>query len=125
MPGAAQGVGRGEADSFLKDVVKQMRNSGLLGVRLRDSSQHERREQFSALLIQAGERYERDGIRTIIVVDGLEHVPREEQPTHSLLAELPLPADVPKGVTFVLGTQRLDLSHSKPAVQEQATKIVS
>jgi hypothetical protein len=122
MPGAAQGVGRGEADDFLEDVATQMRNGGLLGLRLRDSSQHERREQFGALLKQAGERYERDGARTIIVVDGLDHVPREERPTHSLLAELPLPAAVPTGVTFVLGTQRLDLAHLKPAVQEQAAK---
>jgi hypothetical protein len=122
VPGAAQGVGRGEADSFLEDVDIQLRNGGLVGLRLRDNSMHERREQFGALLRQAGERYERDGVRTIIVVDGLDHVPREEQPTHSLLNELPLPAAIPIGVTFVLGTQRLDLAHLKPAVKEQAEK---
>ncbi|MFM0654218.1 AAA family ATPase [Paraburkholderia sediminicola] len=122
IPGAAQGVGRGEADDFLEDVATQMRNGGLSGLRLRDSSLHERREQFGALLKQAGERYECHGVRTIIVVDGLDHVPREERPTYSLLAELPLPGAVPKGVTFVLGTQRLDLAHLKPAVQEQAEK---
>jgi len=122
VPGAAQGVGRGEADSFLEDVDTQLRNGGLVGLRLRDNSLHERREQFGALLRQAGERYERDGIRTIIVVDGLDHVPREERPTHSLLGELPLPAAIPTGVTFVLGTQRLDLAHLKPAVKEQAEK---
>ncbi len=122
VPGAAQGVGRGEADSFLEDVDTQLRNGGLVGLRLRDNSLHERREQFGALLKQAGERYERDGIRTIIVVDGLDHVPREERPTHSLLGELPLPAAIPAGVTFVLGTQRLDLAHLKPAVKEQAEK---
>lgn len=122
VPGAAQGVGRGEADSFLEDVDTQLRNGGLVGLRLRDNSLHERREQFGTLLKQAGERYEREGIRTIIVVDGLDHVPREERPTHSLLGELPLPAAIPTGVTFVLGTQRLDLSHLKPAVKEQAEK---
>lgn len=122
VPGAAQGVGRGEADCFLEDVDTQLRNGGLVGLRLRDNSLHERREQFGALLKQAGERYERDGIRTIIVVDGLDHVPREELPTHSLLGELPLPAAIPAGVTFVLGTQRLDLAHLKPAVKEQAQK---
>ncbi len=122
VPGAAQGVGRGEADSFLEDVDTQLRNGGLVGLRLRDNSLHERREQFGALLKQAGERYESDGIRTIIVVDGLDHVPREERPTHSLLGELPLPASIPTGVTFVLGTQRLDLAHLKPAVKEQAEK---
>ncbi|WP_245937010.1 ATP-binding protein [Undibacterium pigrum] len=122
VPGAAQGVGRGEADSFFDDVNTQLRNSGLVSLRLRDNSLHERREQFGALLKQAGERYERDGIRTIIVVDGLDHVPREERPTHSLLGELPLPVSIPKGVTFVLGTQRLDLAQLKPALKEQAEK---
>jgi hypothetical protein len=122
VPGAAQGVGRGEADSFLEDIDTQLRNGGLVGLRLRDNSLHERREQFGALLKQAGERYVRDGIRTIIVVDGLDHIPREERPTHSLLGELPLPAAIPTGVTFVLGTQRLDLAHMKPAVKEQAEK---
>jgi tetratricopeptide (TPR) repeat protein len=122
VPGTAQGVGRGEADSFLEDVDTQLRNGGLVGLRLRDNSLHERREQFGALLKQAGERYESDGIRTIVVVDGLDHVPREERPTHSLLGELPLPAAIPTGVTFVLGTQRLDLAHLKPTVKEQAEK---
>lgn len=122
VPGAAQGVGRGEADSFLTDVGTQLRNSGLIGLRLRDDSLHERREQFGVLVRQAGERFERDGIRTIIVVDGLDHVPREERPTNSLLGELPLPAAIPNGVVFVLGTQRLDLANLTPAVKEQAEK---
>lgn len=122
VPGAAQGVGRGEADNFLTDVGTQLRNSGLVGLRLRDDSLHERREQFGVLVRQAGERFDRDGIRTIIVVDGLDHVTREERPSNSLLGELPLPAAIPNGVLFVLGTQRLDLANLKPAVREQAEK---
>jgi hypothetical protein len=122
VPGAAQGVGRGEADNFLTDVGTQLRNSGLVGLRLRDDSLHERREQFGVLVRQAGERFDRDGIRTIIVVDGLDHVPREERPTNSLLGELPFPAAIPNGVVFVLGTQRLDLANLKPAVREQAER---
>lgn len=115
-------MGRGEADNFLTDVGTQLRNSGLVGLRLRDDSLHERREQFGVLVQQAGERFDRDGIRTIIVVDGLDHVPREERPTNSLLGELPLPAAIPNGVVFILGTQRLDLANLKPAVREQAEK---
>lgn len=122
VPGAAQGVGRGEADNFLTDVGTQLRNSGLAGLRLRDDSLHERREQFGVLVRQAGERFDRDGIRTIIVVDGLDHVPREERPSNSLLGELPLPVAIPNGVVFMLGTQRLDLANLKPAVREQAEK---
>lgn len=122
VPGTAQGVGRGEADNFLTDVSTQLRNGGLVGLRLRDDSLHERREQFGVLMRQAGERFDRDRIRTIIVVDGLDHVPREEQPANSLLGELPLPAAIPIGVVFVLGTQRLDLVNLKPAVRVQAEK---
>lgn len=120
VQGAAQGVGRGEADDFLEDVGTQLRTGGLVGVRLRDTSQTERREQFGALLKQAGERFEREGVRTIIVVDGLDHIPREERPSRSLLSELPLPNAVPAGVIFVLGSQRLDLVGIPPAVAEQA-----
>ncbi len=75
IPGAAQGVGRGEADDFFEDISAQLRSSGLPGLRLRDSSQFERREQFGELLKQAGERYQRDTVRTIIIVDGLDHIP--------------------------------------------------
>ncbi|WP_026284329.1 ATP-binding protein [Variovorax paradoxus] len=122
VPGVAQGVGRGEAETFLDDISAQLRNSGLHGIRLRDNSLHERREQFGALICQAGERYAKEKIRTLIVVDGLDHIPREERPAQSLLSELPLPEALPAGVMFVLGTQRLDLAHLKPAVQDQAAK---
>lgn len=122
VPGVAQGVGRGEAETFLDDIGAQLRNSGLHGIRFRDNSLHERREQFAALISQAGERYAKEKIRTLIVVDGLDHIPREERPAQSLLTELPLPEALPAGVMFVLGTQRLDLAHLKPAVQNQAAK---
>lgn len=121
VPGATQGVGRGEAESFLADICAELRNSGLSGVRFRNDSLAERRQQFGEMLRQAGIRYENDLIRTLIVVDGLDHIPREEHPLHSLLAELPLPASVPAGVLFVLGTQLLELSGIKPAVRDQAS----
>ena len=123
LPGEGQGIGRGEAEDFLDDLNAQLKRSGLAGHRFRNTSLHERREQFGALLQQAGERYRNSGIRTLIVVDGLDHIPREERPERSLLAELPLPSAIPSGVIFVLGTQRLDLADMKPAVQEQAAIV--
>jgi hypothetical protein len=128
VPGSAQGVGRGEAEDFLEDLTIQLRQTGLRGLRLKDNSLHERREQFGAILKQAGERYRVNGVRTLIVLDGLDHIPREERPLHSLLAELPLPNAIPLGVVFVLGTQRLDLACLKPAIQEhaqQGSRLVS
>jgi hypothetical protein len=120
VPGVGQGVGRGEADDFLEDIATQLKNSGLIGVRFWNDKLPERREQFGTLLRRAGERFQRDHVRTLIVVDGLDHVPREENPQRSFLAELPLPEAVPEGVLFVLGTQRLDLHDLKPAVRDQA-----
>lgn len=120
VPGAAQGIGRGEAEDFLDDLATQLKRSGLLGIRFRDETLHERREQFGALLHQAGQRFQRENVRTLIVVDGLDHVPREEKPQRSFLAELPLPCAIPDGVLFVLGTQRLDLEDLRPAVSDQA-----
>jgi hypothetical protein len=125
LPGEGQGVGRAEAQDFLDDINTQLKRSGLAGVRFRDVTLHEAREQFGALLEQAGRRYEQEAIRTLIIVDGLDHIPREERPERSLLAELPLPpalpGGVPGGVLIVLGTQRLDFADLKPAVQEQAS----
>ncbi len=120
VPGVGQGVGRGEADDFFDDITTQLKRTGLRGLRYRDQSLHERRKQFNVLLQEAGERFTKEGIRTIIVIDGLDHVPREERPERSFLAELPLPASVPDGVLFLLGTQRVDLSDMKPAIQDQA-----
>lgn len=120
VPGMAQGVGRGEADSFLDDLGGQLRSSGLRGIRFRNDTLYDRREQFGALLVEAGDRFVSTGVRTVIVVDGLDHVPREEQPVQSMLGELPGPSAVPPGVIFVLGTQRLELPGLKPSVKDQA-----
>lgn len=120
VPGGAQGIGRGESADFHEDLIVGLRNTGLPGLRFRRESAHDRREELETLLRQAGERYQADGLRTLIIVDGLDHVPREERPERSFLTDLPLPASVPDGVLFVLGTQRVDLADIPPAVQEQS-----
>ena len=123
IPNAVQGVGRGEADDFLDDVSAQLRLTGLGGLRAHDNSLAQRRQQFEALLAAAGTRFHEDGIRTLVIVDGLDHVPREERPQRSFLCEFPLPAAVPEGVLFVLGTQRVELDDLPPSVREQAGMI--
>lgn len=120
VPGAAQGIGRGESADFHEDLIAGLRNTGLQGLRFRRESAQDRREELETLLRQAGERYQAGGLRTLIIVDGLDHVPREERPERSFLTDLPLPASVPDGVLFVLGTQRVDLADIPPAVQEQS-----
>lgn len=123
VPGGAQGIGRGESADFLDDVAAGLRSTGLPGIRFLRDNEHHRREEIEALLAQAGERFTTDGLRTLIIIDGLDHVPREERPTRSFLADLPLPAAVPDGVLFILGTQRVDLPDIPPAVRDQASVV--
>lgn len=120
VPGAAQGQGRGEADFFYDDANAQLAATFLKPLRVKDDTTQARQEAFAHLLSSAGEEYASKGIRYLIVVDGLDHIPREERPARSLLAALPLPQSVPDGVIFVLGTQRLDLDDLSFAVREQA-----
>lgn len=122
MPGEGQGIGRAEADDFLDDLNTQLRQSGLAGRLARNNTLQERQQELEQLLRQAGERYRDEGIRTLIIVDGLDHIPREEHPSRSLLAELPLPEVLPAGVLILLGTQRLELTGLKHQVQEQAAE---
>jgi hypothetical protein len=120
VPGGPLGIGRAESADFQEDLIAALCSTGLHGLRFRRESAQDRREELETLLTQAGERLGTEGVRTLIVVDGLDHVPREERPERSFLADLPLPASVPEGVLFVLGTQRVDLPEMPPAVQSQA-----
>ena len=120
VPGKGQGLGRGEAFDFLHDLVKQLKQQHLGRTIIPGSELTELRSQLELLLQQASERFHTQATKTIVVVDGLDHVPREEKPQFSFLHELPLPNAVPDGVLFVLGTQRLDLSDIPASVRDQA-----
>jgi hypothetical protein len=122
VPDEGHGLGRAEAEDFLQDVIAQLKGQGLGGSVVTGSQLAELRTQFEVLLREAGERFRSAGVRTLIVVDGLDHVPREERPGHSFLRVLPQPHAVPEGVVFVLGTQRLELELDglPPEVSRQA-----
>lgn len=123
VPDEGHGLGRAEAIDFLHDVVSQLSDSGA-GQRIFPSDNlSELRSQFEALLAGAALRYKRDEVKTIIVIDGLDHVPREERPSRSLLTELPLPNAIPAGVLILLGSQKLDLEGLPPGVIAQASEV--
>lgn len=121
VPGLAQQQGRGEAENFLADLNSQLSSSGLDASRAKDDTLEQHRETFARLLDRASERYNTSAHLTIIVVDGLDHVPREEKPESSFLRALPLPQSVPQGVLFVLGSQRIDLTDIPRDVRDQAS----
>ncbi|MGJ5049575.1 ATP-binding protein [Bradyrhizobium oligotrophicum] len=123
VPDEGHGLGRAEAIDFLHDVVSQLTNSGVGLHVFPDDNLPELRSQFEKLLNAAALRYERDRVKTIIVIDGLDHVPREEKPSRSLLTELPLPHSIPAGVLILLGSQKLDLDGLPPGVVTQASEV--
>lgn len=103
--------GRGEADSFLHDLSLALEDGGLYRGGYGNDLPAQR-AILTAQLDMAGRRWTEHGERTVIIVDGLDHIPREQNPTRSLLEELPAPAAVPDGVFVILGTQTADILHS-------------
>lgn len=109
---------RGEALNFLHDSVLALDHLGfrsgdalprndlaLLGSRFREQLQ------------QLHEDYQSTGRKTVLVVDGLDHIAREQAPQRSLLHELPVPQQIPAGVYIVLGSQTDHLLDLPPAVR--------
>ncbi len=111
--------GRGEATTFLHDITLSLRNHGFRG---ESTGQPGSREEYLSLLgeqlQQAHEKWKNDGVTTIIMVDGLDHIQRELNPLQSLLSDLPPPNTVPDGVIFVLGSQTLELNDLSDTIKE-------
>ena len=97
------------ARAFLHDIfimLKKNPESRREG-ELPSADLHQLREQFTDQLESAGAEFQDTGKRTIIVVDGLDHVERESGNGSDLLAELPRPSATPSGVLFVIGSRTL------------------
>lgn len=118
IPDAQSGPKRGEAINFLHDVVRALEDTGF---RPGQSINYPDREQLRERLREQLQLLHRDwlatGRKTIILVDGLDHIPREQHPMHSLLHDLPTPDQVPQGIYFVLGSQTDQLDDLPSAVQ--------
>jgi hypothetical protein len=121
-PGQRHGLGRAEAGEFLNDLIAELRSQGFYGSRFGHDKLSGLRTEFIKQLDSASERFRTTGRKTVIVIDGLDHVPREEDPEASFLAELPAARAVPEGVIFLLGTQRIELPKLHPTIVQQASE---
>ncbi len=103
---AGSSTTRGESTNFLHDVVLQLENAGFsFGHSLSRFDLVQLLDRFHAQLQLLHEDWKETGCKTIVLVDGLDHIEREQHPGRSLLADLPHPGQVPDGVYFVLGSQ--------------------
>lgn len=111
--------GRGEAASFLHDMVLALKSRGFHGRRGQAKTTEELLDKFSQQLAELHNSWLNDGVLTLILVDGLDHIEREQKPIRSLLKALPHPDTLPEGVLFILGSQTLELKDLLPAVKAQ------
>lgn len=99
---------RGESTTFLREVAVQLSDAGLRVGSLPGFDRHELLQHLHAQLLQAGQEYRDTGQRTILLIDGIDHIRRELRPVRSLVDDLPLPDGIPEGVTILIGSQHLN-----------------
>jgi energy-coupling factor transporter ATP-binding protein EcfA2 len=73
LPDEGQGLGRAEAFDFLNDVIKQLKQHNLGTDIMPGTELAELRRQLEALLREGSQRFQEEQIRTLIVIDGLDH----------------------------------------------------
>ena len=106
---------RGEAQTFLHDLLVQIRQSATsLQNRLPTADLNDLQKHFNEEL----NKLSRNEEKVIIIVDGLDHIEREQDVTRSLLSVLPLPTTVPDNIYFILGSRRIEnLDQLNPRIQ--------
>ena len=110
VPKGGTGIARLTAQSFLHDIVLMLHGSGLVPHehQITGSDVHELRQQLADQLDSANREFTDTQRRTIVVVDGLDHVDRDYSGNDGLLKEMPRPEELPLGVLFVVGSRTLD-----------------
>ncbi len=102
---------RGNATHLFYDLVLQLRAAGIYKKKILPYKDMVfLKNVFNEQLQTVGQDFVATGQSTIIIIDGLDHVPREYKlTTDSFLRALPLPFSIPEGVFIVLGSQSYDL----------------
>lgn len=97
---------RGESVNFLHDIVLKLEELGFHeGESICEFEREVLLKKFHSQIQELHEDWKVTGTKTIILIDGLDHIEREQYPYHSLLKDLPAPSQVPEGVYFILGSQ--------------------
>jgi hypothetical protein len=96
---------RGEARTFFQDVIGRLDTffTHRCSIGITDVAQG--REELREHMAKAHERYVIQSRKTILLVDGLDHVSREVGLQSSILHELPRPDEVPEGFLIILSAQ--------------------
>ncbi len=114
ISGTAPAKTRLSARGFLHDMMLMLSGGDNSGnePELPSTEIETLRQQFTNKLDTASAEFQRTGRRTIIVVDGLDHVRRDYSGNDDLLSELPRPDETPDGVLFIVGSRTLEPLHA-------------
>ena len=127
VPKTAAGVERLTGRGYLHDIVLMLRGSGLSPQehQMTGRDVRELRQQLAEQLDSANREFAETRRRTILVVDGLDHVDRDYTGSDGLLNELPRPEELPPGVLFVVGARTLDplRAHARQQLEERQTIV--
>ena len=112
---------RGNAIHLFFDLVFQIKETGIYK---RDILPYKDlvflKDVFYEQIKYIGDEYNESQQKTIIIIDGLDHVPREyKSASTSFLRELPLPTTLPNGVIIILGSQSYDLNDIPQEVKSE------
>ena len=114
---------RGESSSFFSDVTIELDKWGFKGnIGLIPKTHNDFKIKFEKQLSAAHEKYINDGTKTVILIDGLDHIDREQNPHISLIKDLPPPENIPDGVVILLGSQTLLLNDMLTSIKNQLSK---
>ena len=96
---------RGEALTFLQDIIERLDRffTGRCSLGISDVAQG--CEAFREHMSRANKQYVLQGYKTILLIDGLDHVSREINLQRTLLQELPSPDEIPDGFLIILSSQ--------------------
>lgn len=96
---------RGEALTFFQDVIGRLDRFFAQRHSLGITEVAQGREALREHMAKAHEQYVIQGRKTILLVDGLDHVSREVGLQSSILHQLPRPDEVPDGFLIILSSQ--------------------
>ena len=96
---------RGEALTFFQDVVERLDRFSLNRQSLGITDATQGRDALRQHMAKATERYVLHGHKTILLIDGLDHVAREVSLQVPVLHELPSPHEIPDGFVIILSGQ--------------------
>ena len=105
LPSADGNRDRAEALTFFQDVVARLDRFDSARHSLGVADIPQGRDALRRHMASANQRYVLHGHKTILLIDGLDHVMREVNLQTSVLNELPHPNEVPEGFLIILSGQ--------------------